>query len=68
MIKKGTVDWFDSEKGYGFIETESEEEDVFVHISEIAERGSNDLEEGQKVEFEVEETEKGLQAVNVVKV
>ena len=68
MIIKGTVNWFDSEKGYGFIEAETREEDVFVHVSDIEERGSKDLEEGQEVEFEVEETEKGLQAVNVVKV
>lgn len=68
MIKKGTVKWFNIEKGYGFIENETEEEDVFVHRSEIQEEGFKRLEEGQEVEFEVEETERGLQAVDVVKV
>lgn len=68
MAQKGTVKWFDSRKGYGFIEVESEEEDVFVHHSEIQEEGFKSLEEGQEVEFETEKTEKGLQAVDVVKV
>jgi len=68
MIQKGTVNWFDPDKGYGFIEAETKEEDVFVHISDIEGRGSKDLEEGQEVEFEIEETDKGFQAVNVVKI
>ena len=67
MIQKGTVNWFDSDKGYGFIERE-DGDDVFVHHSEIQEEGFTDLKEGQKVEFEVEKSEKGPQAVNVVKV
>ncbi|MFW5988391.1 MAG: cold shock domain-containing protein [bacterium] len=67
MIKKGTIKWFDTKKGYGFIELE-DEDDVFVHHSEIQEEGFTSLEEDQEVEFEVEETEKGPQAVNVVKV
>jgi len=67
MTQKGTVNWFDSEKGYGFIERE-DGDDVFVHHSEIQEEGFKRLEEGQEVEFEVEEGEKGPQAVNVVKV
>ncbi|MCF8002273.1 MAG: cold-shock protein [Halanaerobiales bacterium] len=67
-MKKGTVKWFSAEKGYGFIESETEKEDVFVHRSDIEEEGFKGLEEGQEVEFKVEETEKGLQAVDVVEV
>ncbi|MCF8001707.1 MAG: cold shock domain-containing protein [Halanaerobiales bacterium] len=68
MTQRGTVKWFDIEKGYGFIEREGEEDDVFVHRSDIEEEGFKRLEEGQEVEFDLEETEKGLQAVDVVKV
>ena len=68
MTQKGTVKWFDSRKGYGFIEREGEGEDVFVHYSGIEEEGFKNLEEEQEVEFEVEEAERGLQAVEVVKV
>lgn len=62
----GTVKWFNSEKGFGFIEQE-DGDDVFVHFSAIEEEGFKDLEEGQEVEFSVVETEKGLQAENVLK-
>ncbi|MCK8816695.1 cold-shock protein [Natroniella sulfidigena] len=62
----GTVKWFNSEKGFGFIEQE-DGEDVFVHFSAIEEDGFKDLEEGQEVQFSVVETEKGLQAENVFK-
>ncbi|ADL13394.1 cold-shock protein [Acetohalobium arabaticum] len=62
----GTVKWFDSNKGYGFIER-PEEDDVFVHFSAIQDDGFKDLEEGEEVEFEVVEGDKGLQAENVVK-
>ncbi|MCF8001554.1 MAG: cold-shock protein [Halanaerobiales bacterium] len=68
MTQKGTVKRFNAEKGYGFIEREGEEEDVFVHYSEIQGEGFKSLEEGQEVEFEVKETEKGFQAVDVVEV
>jgi CspA family cold shock protein len=61
----GTVKWFNSSKGYGFIEQESGE-DVFVHYSAINDVGYRNLEEGQQVEFSIEETPKGLQAANVV--
>ena len=61
----GTVKWFNSGKGYGFIARE-EGEDVFVHFSAIASEGFRTLVEGQKVEFSVEKGPKGLQAVNVV--
>ena len=62
----GSVKWFDTKKGYGFIE-QDEGDDVFVHFSAIEEDGFKDLEEGQQVEFNVVETEKGLQAEDVVK-
>ena len=61
----GTVKWFSSSKGYGFIERESAE-DVFVHYSAIQSEGFKNLEEGQRVEFSVEQGSKGLQAANVV--
>lgn len=60
----GTVKWFNDQKGFGFIEQE-EGEDVFVHFSEIQTEGYKTLEEDQEVEFELEETEKGLAATDV---
>ncbi len=63
---KGTVKWFSNQKGYGFITPESGK-DVFVHHSEIQGDGYKTLEEGEAVEFEVEDGEKGEQAKNVVK-
>lgn len=63
---KGTVKWFNSEKGYGFIQSESGE-DVFVHFSAIQGEGYKTLDEGASVEFEVIEGAKGPQAANVVK-
>ena len=63
----GAVKWFNGCKGYGFIERE-EGEDVFVHFSAIQGDGFRNLEEGQRVEFDVEQGEKGLQAANVVAV
>lgn len=64
-MKKGTVKWFNSEKGFGFISVEGEG-DVFVHFSAINSEGYKTLEEGQEVEFEVVEGAKGPQASNVV--
>jgi len=61
---QGKVKWFDERKGYGFIESE-EGEDVFVHYSEIQSEGFKTLEEGQNVEFDVVQGDKGKQAVNV---
>ncbi|MBC8589599.1 cold-shock protein [Wansuia hejianensis] len=61
---KGTVKWFNAEKGYGFITTE-EGNDVFAHFSQINKEGFKTLEEGQEVEFEVVEGQKGLQAENI---
>jgi CspA family cold shock protein len=60
----GTVKWFNNGKGYGFIERE-EGEDIFVHFSSIQGDGYRTLEEGQKVEFAVEQGPKGLQAADV---
>jgi cold shock protein len=61
---KGTVKWFNAEKGFGFITTE-EGNDVFAHFSQINKEGFKTLEEGQEVEFDVVEGAKGLQAENI---
>ncbi len=60
----GTVKWFNSSKGYGFIERE-EGDDVFVHFSAISADGFRTLDEGQRVEFKVTQGDKGLQAEDV---
>ncbi len=65
-MKQGTVKWFNAEKGFGFIEIEGEN-DVFVHFSAIQGEGFKTLDEGQAVEFEVTEGNRGPQAENVVK-
>jgi len=61
---RGTVKWFNPKKGYGFI-TKDEGGDVFVHYSAIDMDGFRTLQEGQKVEFDIQNSEKGPQAVNV---
>ncbi len=61
----GTVKWFSRVKGFGFIEPDGGEKDVFVHFSAIQGEGYRNLEEGQRVEFSIEDTEKGPQAVQV---
>ncbi|ANQ53388.1 cold-shock protein [Thermosipho affectus] len=61
---KGTVKWFDAKKGYGFI-TKEDGEDIFVHWSAIQTDGFKTLKEGQEVEFEVQDGQKGPQAANV---
>lgn len=66
IMKQGTVKWFNAEKGFGFIEVEAEN-DVFVHFSAINQEGYKSLDEGQSVEFEVVEGDRGPQAANVVK-
>ena len=63
-LAQGTVKWFSNEKGYGFIERE-EGDDVFVHFTAINMEGYKTLTEGQRVEFEVVQGDKGLQAANV---
>ena len=65
-MNKGTVKWFNNQKGYGFISDE-QGNDVFVHYSGIQSNGFKSLEEGQEVEFEVIDGEKGPQAANVTK-
>ena len=65
-MEQGTVKWFNSSKGFGFIERE-EGDDVFVHHSSIQGEGYKSLNEGDSVEFEVVEGPKGLQASNVTK-
>lgn len=65
-MEQGIVKWFNDEKGYGFISRESGD-DVFVHFSAIQGEGFKSLNEGQHVSFEVEDGQRGLQAVNVVK-
>ena len=64
-MASGTVKWFNGEKGFGFITQDSGGPDVFVHFSAIVGTGYRNLEEGQKVEFEVNQGPKGLQAANV---
>ena len=64
-INNGTVKWFNAEKGFGFIERE-DGSDVFVHFSGIAGEGYKTLEEGQKVDFDITEGQRGEQATNVV--
>ncbi|GAA1380182.1 MULTISPECIES: cold-shock protein [Catellatospora] len=61
----GTVKWFNAEKGFGFIEQDGGGADVFVHYSAISGGGYRELQEGQQVEFEVTQGQKGPQAANV---
>lgn len=65
-MQEGTVKWFNSEKGYGFIEIE-DAKDVFVHYTAIEGTGFRSLDEGQRVNFEIVEGPKGPQAANVTK-
>ncbi|MCL2516349.1 MAG: cold-shock protein [Microbacteriaceae bacterium] len=61
----GTVKWFNSEKGFGFIAPDDGSADVFAHFSAIQGNGYRNLEEGQKVEFDTEQGQKGPQATNI---
>ncbi|KQY91148.1 MULTISPECIES: cold-shock protein [Paenibacillus] len=65
-MQTGTVKWFNAEKGFGFIETE-DGTDVFVHFSAIQADGYKSLDEGQRVQFEVTQGNRGPQAENVTK-
>jgi cold shock protein len=64
-MAQGTVKWFNAEKGYGFIAQDDNSPDVFVHFSAIQGSGYRSLEEGQRVEFEVTQGQKGPQAEQV---
>ncbi|KKC99174.1 MULTISPECIES: cold-shock protein [Photobacterium] len=64
----GTVKWFNEEKGFGFITQDNGGADVFVHFRAIAGDGFKTLQEGQKVQYEVEQGQKGLQAANVERI
>jgi cold shock protein len=66
IVQQGTVKWFNSEKGYGFIQVEGGN-DVFVHYTAILGDGFRTLEEGQRVEFDIVEGQRGPQAANVTK-
>ncbi|ABX43223.1 cold-shock protein [Lachnoclostridium phytofermentans] len=64
-MNKGTVKWFNAQKGFGFITNSETGEDVFVHFSGIASEGFKSLEEGQNVTFEITKGARGMQATNV---
>lgn len=64
-MNNGTVKWFNSTKGFGFITNDSTGEDIFVHFSGIASDGFKTLEDGQKVTYDTAQGNRGLQAVNV---
>jgi CspA family cold shock protein len=66
LMNKGTVKWFNAEKGYGFI-TGEDGKDVFVHFSAIQGEGFKSLDEGQAVTFDLQQGPRGMQAANVVK-
>ncbi|GAA5428706.1 cold-shock protein [Lactococcus lactis] len=66
-MANGTVKWFNATKGFGFI-TSEDGQDLFAHFSAIQSDGFKSLDEGQKVEFDVEEGQRGPQAVNITKV
>ncbi|NLK28442.1 MAG: cold-shock protein [Clostridiales bacterium] len=65
-MNKGTVKWFNAQKGFGFITNSETGEDVFVHFTGIASEGFKSLEENQDVMFDIAQGARGLQAVNVV--
>ncbi|MEF8757133.1 MAG: cold shock domain-containing protein [Halobacteriales archaeon] len=63
-MAKGTVDFFHSRKGYGFISTDDADDDVFFHMEDV---GGPDLQEGEDIEFDIDEAPKGPRATNVVR-
>ncbi|MDC0043316.1 cold-shock protein [Candidatus Pelagibacter sp.] len=65
MSLKGKVKWFNPTKGFGFIEREDKEKDVFVHVSAVRDAGMNGLDEGQALTFDVEDGPKGPNATNL---
>ena len=68
MSKTGKIKWFNDAKGFGFVTPDDGSKDVFVHFSAIQGEGFKSLAEGDKIEFEVQESEKGPKAANVRKV
>ena len=66
-MSKGTVKWFNDAKGYGFIRAEDRDEDIFVHYSSVEAEGFRSLNEGDAVEFELVEGDKGLKAEKVIR-
>ena len=67
MSITGKIKWFNSTKGFGFIERDDKEKDVFVHVSAVRNAGINGLKEGEALTFEIEEGPKGPNAVNLQK-
>tara|TARA_B100001057_G_C22621539_1_gene860747 strand:- start:2 stop:208 length:207 start_codon:yes stop_codon:yes gene_type:complete len=67
MIKQGKVKWFNGTKGFGFIEVDGEEKDIFVHVSAVKDSGIDKLVEGDTLEFEIEDGKKGPVAVQLKK-
>ena len=65
---KGTVKWFNGKKGFGFIERDDKEKDVFCHASSVKAAGIRFLNEGDKLEFELEDGPKGPSAINLKKI
>ena len=64
-MSEGRVKWFNESKGFGFIEVDGQDKDVFIHHSAIAMQGFRTLSEGQRVSFDIEQGQKGPSAVNV---
>ena len=67
MSMNGKVKWFNGAKGYGFIEREDKEKDVFIHVSALRDAGMKGLEDGQALTFDIDEGPKGPNAVNLQK-
>ena len=67
MSMNGKVKWFNGQKGYGFIEREDKEKDVFIHVSALRDAGMKGLEDGQALTFDIEEGPKGPNAVSLQK-
>jgi CspA family cold shock protein len=65
-VEQGTVKWFDPARGFGFINPDGNGDSIFVHFSKIVMDGFKTLQQNEPVEFQIEQTEKGFQAINVV--
>ena len=64
-MSNGTVKWYNARKGFGFVEREDSEKDVFIHASAVKAAGLKRLEVGQKISFDIEESQKGPNAINI---